>query len=86
MSELMTKIKGLMIEHLKMINSIDEIDDNAELTALGMDSMSATNLMIDIEDELDVVFPDELLTPETFFSPATLVNGVQGLLKESAAA
>ena len=86
MNNIISQLKELMIEHLRMVQSADQIEDNAELTQLGMDSMSATNLMIDIEDEFDIKFTDDLLTPETFFSPATLAEAVAGLLKDQAAA
>jgi acyl carrier protein len=45
--------------------------DQAGLRDLGLDSMSAIELVLDIEMVFDVVFPDELLVIETF---ATLTS------------
>jgi acyl carrier protein len=82
MSTILDQLKNRMLEHLKLLTSVEQIDDNAELTRLGLDSMAATNLMIDIEDDFGVQFPDNLLTPETFRTPLTLEAAIQSLLCE----
>ncbi|KKD39701.1 hypothetical protein WN50_01825 [Limnoraphis robusta CS-951] len=71
-----------MVEHLKFVQSIDQIDDEADLNSLGLDSMSATNLMIDLEDEFNITFPDDLLTPETFRTVQTLNSAIQTLITQ----
>ncbi|MGK7943629.1 MAG: phosphopantetheine-binding protein [Microcystaceae cyanobacterium] len=80
MANTLEQLKECMVEHLKLITSVDQIGDNTELTSLGLDSMAATNLMLDLEDEFGITFPDELLTPETFYSANTLNSAIQKLL------
>jgi acyl carrier protein len=80
MDTTLEKLKACMLEHLKLVQSVDKIHDDAELTGLGLDSMAATNLMIDIEDEFGITFPDDLLTPETFRTVTTLNSAIQQLL------
>ena len=46
--------------------------DQVGLRDLGLDSMSAIELVLDIETVFDVVFPDELLIVETFATLASL--------------
>ena len=80
MDSTIEKLKTCMVEHLKLVKSEDQINDDAELASLGLDSMAATNLMIDIEDVFGITFSDDLLTPETFRTVTTLNSAIQKLL------
>lgn len=75
-------IKDLVVENVEPIDSVDELADDAVLRDLGMDSMSALNLMLDLEEEFDVQFPEELLTDETFRSAASLAEAIEMLRLE----
>lgn len=75
-------IKDLVVENVEPIDSVDELADDAVLRDLGMDSMSALNLMLDLEEEFDVQFPEELLTDETFRSAASLAEATEMLRLE----
>jgi acyl carrier protein len=68
----MTALRG----NLGLVSEDGAIPGNARLLDLGMDSASLVALVIKIEDEFGVQFPDELLTPETFETPATLWQAV----------
>jgi len=49
---------------------LDQTD--VELVTLGLDSLSAINLLLDIEDTFSIAFPDELLNESTFRSNSSL--------------
>lgn len=72
-------VKDLVVEHVALVHSVDKLVDDAVLSELGMDSMSAFNIMLDLEEEFDVQFPEELLTYETFRSPASLAEAIEML-------
>jgi acyl carrier protein len=55
------------------------IPEGVSLTDLGMDSISTIALLIEIEEGFGVQFPDELLAPEVFATPATLWRAVREL-------
>jgi len=55
---------------------IEEAADDADLFALGFTSHATGNVMLAIEDELDLEFPDELLTRSTFESVLALAAAV----------
>lgn len=80
MSESLEKLKLIMVEHLKHVSSPEKIEDDVSLENLGLDSMSAMNLMFDIEDQFDVVFDESLMTPEVFKTAASLHEGLLTLL------
>lgn len=59
------RIVGLLTRHLRDVPA--DVDwDTVVLTDLGLDSMSAIELVLELEEELGVQFPEELLVRETF--------------------
>ncbi|MDC0662365.1 phosphopantetheine-binding protein [Marinobacter sp. SS21] len=86
MSTIKEKIQQCLVEHLRMVSAAEDIDPNAELTTLGLTSMAATNLLIDLEDEFGVEFSDDLLTPEVFRTVASLETAIEGLLADQVTA
>lgn len=72
-------LKELVVENVAAISFADQVDDQSDLASLGMDSMSALNLLLDIEEEFDVAFPEEYLTAEVFRTPASLAMAIQEL-------
>lgn len=58
----------LLTGHLRYLDPDVQLRPDMDLRALGLDSMRAVGLLLDIEDEYGVVLPDSALTPETFRS------------------
>jgi acyl carrier protein len=50
----------------------EPIDVDTALSSLGVDSMAAVNLLLELEELFDIVMPDDLLTEETFATARTL--------------
>ncbi|MBD0738772.1 MULTISPECIES: phosphopantetheine-binding protein [unclassified Streptomyces] len=50
----------------------DELTADADLAALGLDSMGVVQLLADLEDRFGVELDDELLTEETFATVGSL--------------
>jgi acyl carrier protein len=50
------------------------------LDELGLDSMGAVNLLLDLEDSFEISFPGSLLTEETFRTAANLHTAVRSLV------
>ncbi|MFC1748312.1 phosphopantetheine-binding protein [Pseudomonadota bacterium] len=80
MSESLEKLKLVMVEHLKHVTLPEKIEEDVDLEDLGLDSMSAMNLMFDIEDQFDVAFDESLMTPEVFKTTGSLHEGLLSLL------
>ncbi|OLR94782.1 hypothetical protein BJP25_13095 [Actinokineospora bangkokensis] len=55
----------------------------AVLSDLGLDSMTAIELVVDIEETFDVEFPEELLVRETFATFGALAGVVRSMVSES---
>lgn len=56
-----------------------DIPMDEELTNLGLDSMKSISLLLDLENSLGFVFPDELLNAETFRTARHLISAVERL-------
>lgn len=71
---------------LKFVGDHEPIDPGESLTKLGLDSMETVGLVVAIEREYDVTFPDETLTAATFANAGCLWAVVKRLVDKRAAA
>jgi acyl carrier protein len=55
------------------------IEPDAEFGGLGLDSLLFLDVVLEIERRCAVQFPSWMMTPETFRSPATIVDAVIAL-------
>jgi acyl carrier protein len=78
----MEQLKPILRKHLRMLARDAELAEDADLSELGLDSMSAINLMLDLEQTFGVSFPDAMLDQETFRSPRTLTGAIETLSQE----
>lgn len=62
--------------HLKYLPADRGLAPDAVLRELGLDSMAAVTLMLDLEDEFGVTIPDSALTAETFRTPDSLYTAL----------
>jgi acyl carrier protein len=80
-SDVREKLSGLLRNRLRMRDPKQDLPFDASLQALGLDSMTAIDLLLDLEQTFGVVLPDSMLTAETFRTPATLAAAVLFLLE-----
>jgi len=64
--------EAILRKRLKYLEPGAALPDDAALQELGLDSMQAVELLLDLEDELGIVLPDEAMTAETFATPGSL--------------
>ena len=75
-----------VIESNANINvDVATLDEHADLYRAGMTSHASVNLMLGLEDEFDLEFPDRLLTRATFESVASIKQGLRQIVAEDAA-
>jgi acyl carrier protein len=67
---------AILRRRLKYLDADAALPDDAPLQELGLDSMQAVELLLDLEDELGVVLPDDAMTAETFATPGSLKAAV----------
>lgn len=63
--------RDILVPHLPYADGT-ELDDGADLAALGLDSMGVVGLLVDLEDQLGLEISDDMLTEETFATVGSL--------------
>jgi acyl carrier protein len=71
---------GILYSHLKQVGDGDSLTMESNLYVLGLDSMAAVNLLLDLEEIFGVVFPDTFLTESTFETPMALKLAIVSLI------
>ena len=66
------KIRQALADHGRLSLASGSIDDDTDLYKAGMTSHATVNVMIALEEELDVEFPEEMLRKSTFGSVASI--------------
>jgi acyl carrier protein len=80
MDDITTRFEQCLRRHLRLLKQ-DSIDYAAELVQLGLDSMTAVALLLDIEKTFAIRFPDDMIVEGTFRTAGGLKKAVQQLLE-----
>jgi acyl carrier protein len=72
MSDQLTKIRSILKEHGRLSKDADSLDPSADLYQAGMTSHASVNVMLALEGEFDVEFPDAMLKRNVFNSIASI--------------
>lgn len=73
------RFQAVLRPHLKYLDQGAELALDDDLKGLGLDSMAAVNLLFDLEDELGLTLPDELLVEQTFASGDSLLKAIESM-------
>jgi acyl carrier protein len=66
------RIRDIVSAHAHLPVDVGTLRDDDDLYEVGMTSHASVNLMLAVEDQFDVEFPDELLTRSAFQSIASI--------------
>jgi len=75
---LQTRLRAL----LPFVGDRPTIDPDQELRDLGLDSMVAIDLLLDLEQTFQITFPDAQIRAETFRSLRTLEAHIAALMSQ----
>ncbi len=76
------RVGEVLRRHLRFSEPDEGVPLDTDLRELGLDSLGAIDLLLDLEQTFQVVFPDELLTAETFRDARSIIRAVATLLRE----
>lgn len=80
--EIAEKIYAVLRPRLRFLGDGQPIPPDENLGKLGLDSMGAIDLLLDLEQTLGIKIPDALLTAETFETASSLERTVRSLVKD----
>ena len=70
-----------LANHGRMAIDPREVDEQADLYELGLTSHASVDVMLALEEEFDIEFPDEVLKKSTFESVHNIAQVIEGLVK-----
>ncbi len=73
------RVRQIVREHGRLPADLDAMDDDADLYQAGMTSHASVNLMLALEAEFDVEFPDAMLKRTVFQSVRSISDALQTL-------
>ncbi|HEX7703502.1 MAG TPA: acyl carrier protein [Kofleriaceae bacterium] len=80
MSDTATKIRAILKEHGRLSKDAEALEDKADLYQAGMTSHASVNVMLALEGEFDVEFPDAMLKRSVFESVAAIQTAIDELV------
>lgn len=84
MDDRLTPFLETLASHLPAVGDAAAISLDRPLRELGLNSLRAVDLLIDLEDRFGIAFPDEALTDENFASGRSLMTLLERLLASEA--
>jgi acyl carrier protein len=74
------RVRQLLKDHARLAADIDALADGADLYQAGMTSHASVNVMLALEGEFDVEFPDNMLKRSSFESVAAISAAIEALV------
>ena len=75
------QIRDVLASHGRMAIDPREVDEQADLYELGLTSHASVDVMLALEEEFDIEFPDEVLKKSTFESVHNIAQVIETLIK-----
>ena len=79
MLDLEPQIRQILAKHGRLSVDVNQLDADADLYQAGMTSQASVNVMLALEGEFDIEFPDELLKRSVFGSVNAIRDAVAGI-------
>ncbi|GAA0780129.1 acyl carrier protein [Roseibium denhamense] len=78
-------IRGLLAKHGNLPVAVTDVADAADLYDAGLSSFASVQVMLALEEEFDIEFPEHLLNRKSFSSIEAIEGAVSEILEEQAA-
>ena len=75
-----TKIRSILKEHGRLSRDVEALAPEADLYQAGMTSHASVNVMLALEGEFDVEFPDHMLKRNVFNTIASIHAALDELI------
>jgi acyl carrier protein len=75
------RIRAILARHAKLSAEADRLAEDADLYQAGMSSHASVNVMLALEGEFDIEFPDHMLTRSVFASIGAIRTAIDQLAR-----
>ncbi len=79
MIDIEPQIRSILAKHARLGVDVSTLSAGADLYQAGMTSQASVNVMLALEGEFDIEFPDELLKRSVFGSINAIHDAVAGI-------
>jgi acyl carrier protein len=76
------KVRAVLTKHGRLSVSVDELENDSDLYNAGLTSLATVGLMLALEDQFDVEFPEAMLSRKTFDSIESIVDSIDELVEQ----
>jgi acyl carrier protein len=73
------RVRQIIRDHGRLTVDVDGLADDSDLYEAGMTSHASVNLMLALENEFDIEFPDSMLRRNVFDSVASIETALRTL-------
>lgn len=73
------KIRRILKDHARLSKDADTLAEDADLYQAGMTSHASVNVMLALEGEFDIEFPDSMLKRSAFESISAIRSAIEQL-------
>ena len=73
------KIREILRQHGKLSTDVEKLPDDGDLYEAGMTSHASVNVMLALEGQFDIEFPDRMLKRSVFQSIASINAALEEL-------
>ena len=74
------KVRDILAQHGRLSSPIDQLQDTSDLYNAGLTSLATVGLMLALEEQFNIEFPDNMLSRKTFASIEFIFDAVQKLV------
>ncbi|TMH22989.1 MAG: acyl carrier protein [Betaproteobacteria bacterium] len=74
------KVRDILTQHGRLSSPVDQLQDTSDLYNAGLTSLATVGLMLALEEQFNIEFPDNMLSRKTFASIEFIVDAVQKLV------
>ncbi len=78
-NEIILRVQAVLDQHAELTKSASSLNLDDDLFAAGMSSRATVGLMLGLESEFDIEFPDAMLRRDVFETIRSISNAVQSL-------
>jgi len=72
-------IKSILAKHGRLSSDVETLNEESDLYNAGLTSLATVGLMLALEDEFDIEFPDSMLSRRTFASIGAIGEAIAEL-------
>jgi|CXWL01.1.fsa_nt_gi acyl carrier protein len=77
-----SRVRHVLSQHGRISTPVDQLLDTSDLYSAGLTSLATVSVMLALEEQFDIEFPDNMLGRKTFGSIESIVGAIEQLVQK----